>query len=109
MVYDIPAGAAVMVNAWAIARDPLLGFSLQNFSQRGFNSELIPFGAGSRGCPGTTFVVAVNELALAKLVYKFDFAWTDGAKPHDLYMSEATGLTNHRKNPVFAVAIPHSS
>ena len=76
MGYDIPAGAAVMVNAWAIARDPLLGISLQNFSQRGFNSELIPFGAGRRGCPGTTFVVAINKLALAKLVNKLEAFFT---------------------------------
>lgn len=117
--YDIPAGTRVIVNAWAIARDPSLWKQPQEFQPerflnsaidfRGFNFELIPFGAGRRGCPGATFAVAVNELALAKLVHKFDFALPDGIKPHDLDMSEATGLTIHRKNPLFAVAIPRSS
>ncbi|XP_027151406.1 cytochrome P450 71A3-like [Coffea eugenioides] len=118
MGYDIPAGTRVMVNAWAIARDPSLWNQPEEFQPerflnstidfRGFNFELIPFGAGRRGCPGTTFAVAVNELALAKLVHKFDFALPDGVEPKDLDMSESTGLTIHRKNPLFAVAIPHS-
>ncbi|KAL0294842.1 UNVERIFIED_CONTAM: cytochrome [Sesamum angustifolium] len=51
-----------------------------NTDFRGLHFELIPFGAGRRGCPGVAFAVAVNELALAKLVHKFDFALPDGKR-----------------------------
>ncbi|KAB2605757.1 cytochrome P450 71A25-like [Pyrus ussuriensis x Pyrus communis] len=34
--------------------------------------QFIPFGAGRRGCPGIRFAMAINEIALANLVHKFD-------------------------------------
>uniref|UniRef100_A0A3Q7FR89 Cytochrome P450 n=1 Tax=Solanum lycopersicum TaxID=4081 RepID=A0A3Q7FR89_SOLLC len=36
---------------------------------------LIPFGGGKRGCPGSTFAIMVNELALPRIVHKFNFAF----------------------------------
>lgn len=114
MGYDISAGTQVYVNAWAIGRDPMLWNNPEEFQPerflnsdidfRGFNFELIPFGAGRRGCPGISFAAAVNELALAKLVHKFDFVLPDGAKPEDLDMSEVNGIAVHRKLPLLAVA-----
>ncbi|KAL2497184.1 Cytochrome [Abeliophyllum distichum] len=84
MGYDIAAGTQVLVNAWAIGRDPSLWknpeefhperFFETNIDFKGLNFEFIPFGAGRRGCPGITFATVVNELSLAKLVHKFNFA-----------------------------------
>lgn len=76
---------------------------------KGNDFELIPFGAGRRICPGIQFAMAINEIALANLVHKFDWALPAGeAKCEDLDMSESIGLTIHRKIPLKVVAIPYS-
>ncbi|KEH31104.1 putative cytochrome P450 [Medicago truncatula] len=112
--YDIAAGTQVIVNAWAISRDPSsweepLEFKPERFMNssidyKGLDFELIPFGAGRRGCPGVLFGIAVNELVLANLVYQFDWKLPDGVEGKDLDMSETNGLTCHRKYPLLAVA-----
>ncbi|KAL3728803.1 hypothetical protein ACJRO7_033392 [Eucalyptus globulus] len=76
---------------------------------KGQDFELIPFGAGRRGCPGTLFAMATNELVLANLVNKFDWALPEGLKPEDLDMTECPGLTIHRKVHLLAVATPFPS
>ncbi|KAH7858462.1 hypothetical protein Vadar_024095 [Vaccinium darrowii] len=116
MGYDIAAGTRVIVNAWSIGQDPASWDEPEEFRPerflnssvdfRGHDFELIPFGAGRRGCPGIQFAAIVNELALAKLVHKFDFALPDGA---DLDVTEVAGLTIHRKFPLLLVATPCSS
>ena len=115
---DIPAGTLVLVNASAIARDPILWENPEEFQPerflnskidfRGLNFELIPFGSGRRVCPGINFAMSVTELALAKLVNKFNFTLPDGIKPNDLDMTEAPGVTIHRKLPLHAIATPYS-
>ncbi|CAK8572587.1 unnamed protein product [Lathyrus sativus] len=112
--YDIAAGTQVIVNAWAIARDPStwhqpLEFKPERFMNssidfKGTDFELIPFGAGRRGCPGVLFAIAVSELVLANLVCQFDWKLLDGVAAENLDMSETFGLACHRKYPLFAVA-----
>ncbi|XP_058742800.1 cytochrome P450 736A117-like [Vicia villosa] len=112
--YDIAAGTHVIVNAWAIARDPSsweqpLEFKPERFMNssidfKGLDFELIPFGAGRRGCPGVLFSIAVNELVLANLVCQFDWKLLAGVSPENLDMSETIGLICHRKHPLLAVA-----
>ncbi|MCD7464795.1 hypothetical protein HAX54_053425 [Datura stramonium] len=117
--YHIPAKTQVIINAWAIGRDPLSWddpeeyrperFLNSDIDVKGLNFELIPFGAGRRGCPGTGFAIVVIELALARLVHKFNFALPKGIKKEDLDMTECTGLTIRRKSPLLAVATRCSS
>jgi cytochrome P450 len=112
--YDIAAGTHVIINAWAIARDPSswdepLEFKPERFMNssidfKGLDFELIPFGAGRRGCPGVLFSISVSELVLANLVYQFDWKLPDGIAAENLDMSETVGLTCHRKYPLLAVA-----
>lgn len=114
--YDIPAGIAVMTNAWAIQRDPAYWEQPEEFiperflnSQidfRGQDFEFIPFGAGRRICPGITFAIANNEIILANLVHKFDWMFPDGTDIETLDMSECIGVSAHRKIPLLAVATP---
>ncbi|XP_042037845.1 cytochrome P450 71A6-like [Salvia splendens] len=112
--YDIASGMRVMINVWAISRDPSLWKYPEEFRPerflgmdidfRGLHFELTPFGAGRRGCPGITFAVAVDELALAKLVHKFDFRLPNGAKMKELDVSESSGITIHKNYPLLVVA-----
>ncbi|XP_059658929.1 cytochrome P450 736A117-like [Cornus florida] len=118
MDYDIAAGTKVFINAWAISRDSTLWEDAEEFQPerflntsvdyKGQDFQFTPFGAGRRGCPGIHFAKSVYELALAKLVHKFDFALPDGAKGQDMDMTEAPGITLNRKNPLLVVATPYS-
>jgi len=112
--YDIGAGTQVLVNAWAIGRDsscwdqPLVfkpeRFLSSSIDFKGHDFELIPFGAGRRGCPGVALATSIVELVIANLVHQFDWSLPGGASGEDLDMSEAAGLAVHRKSPLLAVA-----
>ncbi|KAH6755831.1 hypothetical protein C2S53_009081 [Perilla frutescens var. hirtella] len=112
--YDISAGTVVMTNAWAISKDPLSWDEPEKFEpERFLNSsidvkgqdfELIPFGAGRRGCPGIGFAMLKIELLLASLVQKFNWKLPEGDEGKDLDMSESVGITIHRVTPLVAVA-----
>nr|QKV50715.1 Cytochrome P450 71A26 [Astragalus membranaceus] len=116
--YNVKAGTRVIINAWAIARDPKYWDQPEDFKpERFLNSsidvkgndfELIPFGAGRRGCPGIVYATVANELVLANLVHQFNWELPDGtARVEALDMSETVGLTMHRKTPLLVVASPN--
>ncbi|XP_031405581.1 cytochrome P450 71A25-like [Punica granatum] len=118
--YDVAAGTMVITNAWAIGRDPDSWgpnpdeFKPERFlgnpvDYKGQNFELIPFGAGRRGCPGIAFAMAMDNFVLANLMLRFDWALPPGMRAEDLDMTQCTGLTIHRKVPLLAVATPYSS
>ncbi|XP_059657202.1 cytochrome P450 736A117-like [Cornus florida] len=52
--------------------------------------------------------ISVNELALANLIHKFDFTLPDGTTEEDFDMTEAPGISIHRKYPLRVVATPCS-
>ncbi|CAN1234061.1 Cytochrome P450 71A6 (Fragment) [Linum perenne] len=116
--YDIAAKTGVLVNAWAIGRDPTAWEDAEDFKPerfmgseidyKGQDFQLIPFGAGRRGCPGITFAAAVLEIAMAALLHKFDWTFPGGAKAEDLDVSEAPGMAVQRKFPLLVFANPHS-
>ena len=116
MGYDIEAGTRVITNAWPIGGDPLLWDEAEEFRpERFLNSsidftgkdfELISFGAGQRGCPGTLFAKMAIELVLANLVHHFDWEVGGGGRREDFDMTECIGLTIHKKVLLLAVATP---
>ncbi|KAM7272422.1 hypothetical protein ACFE04_027085 [Oxalis oulophora] len=115
--YDIPPKTTVLINAWAIQRDPNLWDRPQEFIPERFIDEnsidfkgsrghLIPFGGGRRGCPGISFATTEVEYVLANLLYWFDWELPDGVK--ELDMSEAYVLVIRKKVPLCLVPVMHS-
>lgn len=124
MGYDVSAGTQAIINGWAIGRSRSEWRNPEEFEPerfltmnseiiidyQGFHFQLIPFGAGRRGCPGINFAVVLNELALAKLMHKFDLALPNGVKPEDMDMEEKPGINIKRKAPLFLIITsPNSS
>lgn len=126
--YDIPKGTTVLVNVWAISRDPRYWDDAETFWPERFEStaaaaavdfkgtdfEFTPFGAGRRVCPGIAFAQAGMELALAALLYHFDWELPAGLLPWELNMEEVMGITVRRKHdlclrPVVRVPPPDAS
>lgn len=114
--YTVPKGAQVLVNMWAIGRDPKLWdnnpslFSPERFlgseiDFRGRSFELTPFGAGRRMCPGLPLAIRLLFLMLGLLINSFDWMLEDGIKPEDMNMDEKFGLTLGKAQPVLAVPI----
>ncbi|XP_073151669.1 6,7,8-trihydroxycoumarin synthase-like [Henckelia pumila] len=108
--YTIPSKTLVYVNAWAIARDSQCWENPNEFSpERFLNSsidvigqdfEVIPFGAGRRGCPGISMGLATVDLALANLVYYFDWELPKGMRKEVVDTDVLPGITMHKKNPL---------
>ncbi|XP_020587542.1 premnaspirodiene oxygenase-like [Phalaenopsis equestris] len=115
--YTIPAGSRIMINAWAIMREPKCWvdsetfrperFEEATFDFKGSNFEYIPFGGGMRSCPGVTFAIAGIEYWLAQLLFHFDWELPGGMSPEELDMEEVFGLTISRKNDLLVVATPY--
>ncbi|XP_028769163.1 cytochrome P450 71D10-like [Neltuma alba] len=115
--FEIPAKSKVIVNAWAIGRDPNYWVEAERFyperflessvNYKGSDFEFIPFGAGRRICPGMAFATASVELSLANLLFHFDWKLPDDTKPEDLDMSESFGLSVKRKQDLLLIPITH--
>ncbi|XP_073133412.1 cytochrome P450 83B1-like [Henckelia pumila] len=111
--YDIPPKTMMYVNIYAIGLDPEYWenptefmperFLNSTIDYKGHDYGLIPFGSGRRGCPGMNIGVATFELALANLLYSFEWELPNGMKEEDVDMEESTGLTTHKKTDLFLV------
>ncbi|KAK7304683.1 hypothetical protein VNO77_42569 [Canavalia gladiata] len=112
--YHIPKGATLLVNVWAIARDPnewadplefrperfLPGGEKADVDVKGNDFEVIPFGAGRRICAGLSLGLRVVQLLTATLAHSFDWELENGLNPEKLNMDEAYGLTLQRAVPL---------
>ncbi|KAE8648692.1 cytochrome P450 71B19 isoform X2 [Cucumis sativus] len=117
--FDFYPKTMVQINAWAIGRDPKCWkdpdeFMPERFAEscidfRGQNFEFLPFGAGRRICPAINLGMKNVEVALANLLYHFDWKSPEGMKEEDLDMEESMGfsLTIYKKLPLKLVPVPY--
>ncbi|KAE8773448.1 cytochrome P450 [Hordeum vulgare] len=114
--YDIPKGASVTVNVWAIARDPKAWdaplefrperFLHDNIDIKGCDYRVLPFGAGRRVCPGAQLGINLVASMIGHLLHHFTWALPDGARTEDLDMMESPGLITFMRTPLQVVATP---
>ncbi|XP_049411858.1 cytochrome P450 71D7-like [Solanum stenotomum] len=112
--YTIPLKTKILVNAWALARDPRSWHDPESFIPERFENssidfmgnhfEFIPFGAGRRMCPGVLFGLTNVELSLAQLLYHFEWELPYGMNPKDLDMTETYGLSGGKQRDLYLVA-----
>lgn len=113
--FTVPKNAQVLVNVWAIGRDPSLWEDPNSFvperflesgiDHRGQNFELIPFGSGRRICPGLPLAMRMLHLMLGSLILSFDWELADGVTPENLNMDDKFGLTLLKAQPLRAIPI----
>ncbi|CAI9093815.1 OLC1v1029395C1 [Oldenlandia corymbosa var. corymbosa] len=112
--YTIPKDARVLINAWAIQRDPELWDDPLEFKPERFliepkkwdfsgnNFQFIPFGSGRRICPGIPLAEKMIKYLLASFLYSFDWKPTK-TKEDDL--SEKSGIVMRKSDPLSAIPI----
>ncbi|ONI20281.1 hypothetical protein PRUPE_2G006500 [Prunus persica] len=111
--YHIPKKSHVIINAWAIGRDPSAWIDAEEFiperfdgsdvDVRGNHFQLIPFGSGRRRCPGIQLALIVVQLMLAQLVHCFDWELPNDMLPEELDMTEVFGITVARAKRLIAI------
>ncbi|XP_043697374.1 geraniol 8-hydroxylase-like [Telopea speciosissima] len=111
--FMVPKASKVMVNAWAIQRDPMvwdnpLEFQPERFLRSGrdeydFNGKdfrYIPFGSGRRVCVGIPMAERMVPYLLASVLHSFQWKLPNGV---ELDMSDKFGLELKKARPLFAI------
>ncbi|KAG1327269.1 putative Cytochrome P450 93A3 [Cocos nucifera] len=113
---DIPANTVLMVNLWAIGRDPTyweypLEFRPERFMSdvaaidvRGQHFQLLPFGSGRRGCPGMVLALQVVSVTVAAMVQGFEWEVVEGGDGR-VGMEEKEGMVAAREHPLVLVPV----
>ncbi|KAG0473196.1 hypothetical protein HPP92_015053 [Vanilla planifolia] len=110
----IPAGTAVIINAWAIHRDPSRWEDPEEFKPERFLRDgreqceflggnefgYLPFGAGRRACPGMALAERMMLFSLASLLHSFEWLLPEG--PH-MELADTFGIALRKAEPVVVV------
>ncbi|KAL9248548.1 Geraniol 8-hydroxylase-like protein [Drosera capensis] len=112
--YTVPKNAQVLVNAWAIGRDPRVWEKPDSFEPerfigseidvKGQHFELIPFGAGRRICPGFPLVLRTLPLMLGSLIHEFNWELVNKTKLGSIEIDDFSTFFAHK--PFLAIPIP---
>ncbi|XP_072952246.1 cytochrome P450 81Q32-like [Typha angustifolia] len=107
--FRVPRGTMLLVNVYAIQRDPEWWDDPTEFRPERFENEEVegfrnfPFGYGRRRCPGEVLAMRLMALALASLVQCFGWKRA-GDELVDL--AEGAGLTIPKAKPLEALCKP---
>lgn len=122
--YDVPAKTMAIINVWAIGRDSKYWVEPEAFRPERFAEgeedqssvkgtgggtalgSMPAFGLGRRMCPGMTLGLASIHLALANLLYSFDWSLPAGMTAEDIGTEERFGLSTRKKLPLLLMAKP---
>ncbi|KAJ9670577.1 hypothetical protein PVL29_026860 [Vitis rotundifolia] len=106
--FDIPRGTLLLVNAWALHRDPQVWEDPTSFKPERFengereNYKLLPFGIGRRSCPGAGLAQRVVGLALGSLIQCHDWKKISNTAIDTI---EGKGLTMPKLQPLEAIPV----
>ncbi|GJX47241.1 probable (S)-N-methylcoclaurine 3'-hydroxylase isozyme 2 [Tanacetum coccineum] len=108
MGYTIPKDSQILVNVWAISRDPKLWDDPLSFKPdrfigsklcyKGNDFEYLPFGSGRRMCPAESMASKTILLTVASLVMNFEwFLPNNDMDPCDINMEEEMHAPMYKK------------
>ncbi|PHU20741.1 Cytochrome, partial [Capsicum chinense] len=114
--YDVPKHTILMVNAWAIHRDPKLWDEPEKFKperfegmegeNEGFKYKFIPFGMGRRACPGAAMGIRTVSLVLGSLIQCFD--WKSSEENYNVDECYDSKIASGKDKPLEVVCIPRN-
>ncbi|KAK6792722.1 hypothetical protein RDI58_011803 [Solanum bulbocastanum] len=114
--YDVPKHTILLVNIWAIQRDPKVWkepnefkperFKAMEGEKEGLNNKLISFGMGRRSCPGATMGTRAISLALGALIQCFD--WQSMGE-ENLELSYNSRINIQKNKSLEAIYTPRSN
>ena len=116
--YVIPKKMSLLINMWAIGRDPQywehpLEFRPERFMHEGDSEmslkaqihEMLVFGAGRRMCPGVPLATKVVPTILAAMIQSFEWKLAHAGV---VDMDEKPGLGLPIANPLICIPLPRS-
>lgn len=108
--YHVNAKSMILVNLWAIHRDPCayenpLDFNPERFigsviDVKGNDFQLLPFGSGRRICPALSLGLIMVQIYLARLLHSFVWKLPKEENIEELDMTEKTSLTAPKAIPL---------
>ncbi|KAL0450214.1 UNVERIFIED_CONTAM: cytochrome [Sesamum latifolium] len=107
--YNVPKGTMILVNAWAIHRDPKVWDDPLSFKPDRFETmevethKLLPFGMGRRACPGAGLAQKFVGLALGSLIQCFEWERMSAEK---IDLNEGSGITLPKAKTLEAMCKP---
>ncbi|GKA90745.1 MAK10-like protein [Tanacetum coccineum] len=109
--YYVSSGIMLMVNVWAILKDPILWDKPNDFMPERFEGKsddkykMLAFGVGRRGCPGTSLGYRVLGLTLGTLIQAFEWEKIEDEMMVWSCEAETTWTQFHRHSDVIVVVV----
>lgn len=113
--FTVPKNTKVLVNVWAIGRDPGVWKNADMFEPERFldssidfggeDYELIPFGSGLRMCVGMEMASKMVQVMLGSLIHSVNWKLEDGMKPEDIDVDDKLGFNLQKAKPMLAIPV----